>query len=336
MALPDFQRSFVWDPGATRELVVSIIRSFPAGSLLLLKGGAKVFAPRAFEEAPPLDATPAYLVLDGQQRLTSLYQAFVGRGNHRFFLNLRELLDGMDVDEAVEVYTASRSKRWDTTQAQARDLMLPLWLLRSFADWKDEILEALEGHTQDAKKLSKQLNELEKEYVKPVEQYQFPYTTLAESTPSEAVCTIFETLNRTGLKLSVFELITARAFAHEVRLRDMWQAAQANHPVLDDFEIDPYYVLQVVALMEKGSPKRGVVLGLPVASIVDRWEVAVQGIDGSLKLLRDECGVLVSKWVPYNTMLIPMAAAWSTVVAQPGPAEGARRSKLKRWFWEQA
>jgi hypothetical protein len=333
LALPDFQRSFVWDPGATRELVVSIIRSFPAGSLLLMKGGASIFAPREFEGAPGLAGQPAYLVLDGQQRLTSLYQALVGRGSHKFFLNLRELIDGHDADEAVEVYPVKRAKRWETVTAQAKDLMLPLSRLRSFAEWKDDVLDALEGRDQDLKKLSKQLNELEREFVKPVEQYLFPVTTLPDGTPADAVCTIFETLNRTGLKLSVFELITARAFAEEVRLREMWTEAQAQHPILMDFDVDPYYLLQVIALTERNSPKRGVVLALPVGAIVDRWKTAVSGMSGALRLLRDECGVLVPKWLPYATMLIPMAAAWSTAIAQPGPAEGARRAKLKRWFW---
>ena len=65
LSLPDFQRSFVWDPNATRELVVSVVQSFPAGTLLFMRGGANVFAPRAVEEAPEQNAkTPSYLVLD--------------------------------------------------------------------------------------------------------------------------------------------------------------------------------------------------------------------------------------------------------------------------------
>src|SRR5205807_1004338 len=109
--------------------------------------------------------------------------------------------------------------------------------------------------------------------------------------------------------------------------------AKAYNHILADFDIDPYYVLQVIALRSKGSPKRGVVLGLPVETIVDLWEEAVKGVTASLKLLRDECGVLVSKWLPYYTMLIPMASAWKSVISASGPAEGARRTKMKRWFW---
>src|SRR5437870_12676183 len=78
MALPDFQRDFVWDPYATEELLESILSNFPAGSLLRIKSGHHlVFQPRAVEGAPALarDARPAYLGLDGQQRLTSHQQA---------------------------------------------------------------------------------------------------------------------------------------------------------------------------------------------------------------------------------------------------------------------
>jgi len=66
LALPDFQRSFVWDAAATRELIASIIRAFPAGNLLFLRGGSDVFLPRAVEEAEPLNGhEPVALVLDG-------------------------------------------------------------------------------------------------------------------------------------------------------------------------------------------------------------------------------------------------------------------------------
>lgn len=72
LALPDFQRTFVWAPDETRELLVSMIRWFPAGALLFLQGGSATFKARAVEGAPDVPGRPSYLVLDGQQRLTSL------------------------------------------------------------------------------------------------------------------------------------------------------------------------------------------------------------------------------------------------------------------------
>lgn len=104
MALPDFQRDFVWDPFATEELIESIISNYPAGSLLRIKNGTQLlFQPRAVEGAPPLaqEARPSYLVLDGQQRLTSLYQALHGVGEHRYYIDLAGLESGKDLEDCV-------------------------------------------------------------------------------------------------------------------------------------------------------------------------------------------------------------------------------------------
>ena len=96
--LPDFQRDFVWDPSATKELIVSIANNYPAGSILRVRDAKRVFAVREFEGAPVrAGATHTFLVLDGQQRLTSLYQAFYGVGEHRYYLDLGKLKVGQTI-----------------------------------------------------------------------------------------------------------------------------------------------------------------------------------------------------------------------------------------------
>ena len=122
LALPDFQRSFVWAPDETRELLVSMIRSFPAGALLFLQGGGATFKARAAEGAPQMTGRPSFLVLDGQQRLTSLYQAIYGVGDSRFFLDLGALLGGAEVDQAVKVFSVERAAPLHGIKAQARAL----------------------------------------------------------------------------------------------------------------------------------------------------------------------------------------------------------------------
>src|SRR4051812_15954566 len=89
LGLPDFQRNFVWDPAATRDLLASVMCRFPAGALLMLRQGTQqkaTFKPRAVTGAPSLSSgqMPPLLVLDGQQRLTSLYQAHRGVGDARY------------------------------------------------------------------------------------------------------------------------------------------------------------------------------------------------------------------------------------------------------------
>lgn len=337
LALPEFQRSFVWKPPETRELVRSVFQAFPAGTILLLQGGAKTFQPRAFEQAPELDGKqPTYLALDGQQRLTSLSLAFNGRGDHVYFLVVDHLLSGRGIDEALQLTHRRYARTWSSVEGQAKELVLPLSRLRDFANWRDEIIDELERtkSDRDVRLVRRQLNEVERNWITPVLQYQFPVTTLASNTDLEAVCTIFETLNRTGQKLSVFDLLVARGYAQGVELRQLRKDAWETNPLLAEFGVDPYYVLQVIATWVKGNPVRGNVLALDVKDEVEpSWAAAASYLNESLKLLQSECGVLTAKYLPYSTMLLTMAAAWPAIASAVGPEVGARRDKLKRWFW---
>lgn len=333
LALPDFQRSFVWAPDATRELLVSMIRSFPAGALLFLQGGTSTFKARPAERAPELKMTPAYLVLDGQQRLTSLYQAIYGLGQSRFFLDIGALIAGSDINEAVRVFSAEKAVPLESLDAQADALMMPLAEARDSGAgrWRDKVVEMRKD--EEPEKVRAVLRDIESAYIEPLVQYRFPVTVLPQATELEAVCTIFETLNRTGKPLTPFELISSRAFADGHSLRDLWSTALERHPVLSDFGIEPYYLLQIIALRLGVSCKRSSVLVLAADDIALNWEEAVSDMAAAVLLLRDECGVLISKWLPYRPMLIPLAAAWREVAHATGPAQGAMRAKLKRWFW---
>lgn len=80
LQLPDFQRGWVWEEDAVASLIASIARRFPIGALLTLEtGGTTRFQPRSVEGAPPAKGEPNEMLLDGQQRVTSLYQALMRR-----------------------------------------------------------------------------------------------------------------------------------------------------------------------------------------------------------------------------------------------------------------
>src|SRR5262245_36709369 len=76
LQLPDFQRDYVWGDADVRGLIASIARGFPVGALLTLQTGGEVaFKPRPLAGVPVQEVQPSELLLDGQQRMTSLYQA---------------------------------------------------------------------------------------------------------------------------------------------------------------------------------------------------------------------------------------------------------------------
>jgi hypothetical protein len=350
MALPDFQRDFVWDSYATDELIESIICNFPAGTLLRIKNGQQLlFQPRAFEGAPELDGTkPVYLVLDGQQRLTSLYQAFYGKGEHRYFLNLAGLERGEDLEDcAFYLRAADGNQQFGTIAQQANKLVFPLERVfgspGGFSDWHLQVLQVRGGSAAEILDLQARLTKLHEKWIKPIEDYDFPMVTLNEATSGPAVCMIFETLNRTGVKLSVFDLLTARFWPLDFNLREQWEDAQDEFPILDEFKIDPYYVLQSIALLEPGvdkdgktrapSIKRSAILDMGVDQARRGWASAIKGLADALSILREDCGVLDPSLLPYNTIVIPMAAVWAAQSGVTGADVGANRLKVLRWFW---
>ena len=183
MVLPDFQRDFVWEPGATQELIVSIASNYPAGSILRVRDAKRVFAAREFEGAPVLaGAKHTFLVLDGQQRLTSLYQAFYGVGEHRYYVNLRKLIDGEDFDEAIfhDRATTRRAKACEDFALQAKELLLPLSVLKGcaggFLQW---ILKVTNPMPAEERTLTLDvLTRLNDTWIKTIDDYHFPVVTL--------------------------------------------------------------------------------------------------------------------------------------------------------------
>ncbi|MEV1244504.1 DUF262 domain-containing protein [Nonomuraea sp. NPDC049750] len=346
LALPDFQRNFVWEPQKTVELLRSIVSRYPVGTLLFWKQNRDepAFAHRPFEEAPKTGRAPAELVLDGQQRLTSLYQALTGTGDERYFFKLDEFVDKsnvrvfdvheIDFEKAIHIEPIIKKKVQDSLFDQ-RDSYFGVSDVEKFDEWLDIYAERQAGGDPASEKRVKQLyREVRDRYLIPLRSYGFPLVSLPESTPLEAVCTIFETLNRTGKPLGVFELLTARFYPKGVNLRDLWQDAQDSYSVLKEFKIDPYSVLQTICLRAHGSAQRADVLKKLTAEDIDsNWVAVIKGFVGSLDLLEADCGVLSPRWLPYSMILVPMAAVWPEIQMLKPLERSGPRDRLQQYFW---
>jgi hypothetical protein len=221
---------------------------------------------------------------------------------------------GADFEETI--FHVRSTTKWVTEHeefvAQQKDLTIPLSLLKSgsggFLEWIFEYT----NHLTDEKKVptQKALKSISDRWFKVIDEYQFPVVTLSDDVKPDALCTIFETLNRTGVKLSVFELLTARFWPQNVNLRTLWDKAIKKYPIIKEYEVDPYYFLQAISLSCRPTPscKRSEVLNLKASEITDWWERVVEGFATGLRILRDDCRVVAAKWLPYQTMVIPLAA----------------------------
>lgn len=245
--LPDFQRSWVWDEDRIKSLIASISRTFPVGALMSLDTGGPVkFKPRPIEGAPEAASKtiPQSLLLDGQQRMTSLYQATLRdkvvetvtpknkRVKRWFYIDIRKALDEeVDREEAIVGVPEDKILRSNfgkdvILDLSSRDkefeaLMYPLSKVFDWNTWQMEFIHHANSNGTFAEYwpiVSRFHDEIIDSFVK----YQVPVIALDNTTSKEAVCVVFEKVNTGGKALDAFELVTAMYAADGHELRKDW------------------------------------------------------------------------------------------------------------------
>lgn len=373
LQLPDFQRGWVWDDDRIKDLLSSVSVSFPIGAIMQLEtGGESVrFKPRPIAGAPNTIARvqPDALVLDGQQRLTSLYQSLMGAGAVRtkdakgnpakrwYYFDMRraiapeadrdEVIVSVPEDKLVRTFGGEVKLDLSTQMREFTEDLFPANQVFDSADWR----QGYSRHWNYAPDKMRLFDEFERNVIKRFEQYQLPVIVLRKETPKEAVCLVFERVNTGGVPLTVFELLTASFAADNFQLRDDWDTRERSlkqeHPVLRGVQSDDF--LQVISLLvthdrrmqalDQGTPadsapgitcKRRDLLRLEVADWT-RWAPTVQdGFRRAARFLRSQKFFRADD-LPYRTQLVPLAG----ILALTGwdDLTDSGRRKLSQWYW---
>ena len=283
--LPDFQRGWIWDDDRVKGLMASISQGFPIGAVMTLGSGGNIrFKYRPIEGVPDNDINaPDEFLLDGQQRLTSLYQALrhpdavatkdsMGNRIERwYYIDMIHALDpNVDREEAILSIPIQRKLARDFGREIFLDLsspkleyehhMMPTEHLLDAMDW----LFAYNDHWQNspnkhpAGDIAGFRNEFVNNIVNNFTGYSLPVISLNKETPKEAVCTVFEKVNTGGVTLNTFELVTAVFAAEDYSLRDDWKERQhrlhSNYAVLQGIEGEQF--LQAVTLLTSQQRRR--------------------------------------------------------------------------------
>ena len=279
--LPDFQRGWVWDDDRIRGLLASISRGFPVGAIMTLEAGGDIrLRSRMIEgatESPKVQ--PDSFLLDGQQRLTSLYQSLQhegavethdnrGRRIRRWYYidMLAAMAPHVEREDAIVSVPEDRKETRNFGREVVRDLscreleyeqhMMPTeqllsgsldWVLGYISHWNGRDHEHPEGNgSAFCQKFNQTL-------ISEFGNYDLPVISLDKATPKEAVCTVFEKVNTGGVTLSMFELVTASFAAQDedFSLREDWDARKRrlhdSYGTLQRIEGDQF--LQAVTLL---------------------------------------------------------------------------------------
>jgi len=246
MQLPDFQRSWVWDEDRIKSLIASVSRAFPIGALMSLESGGPVnFKPRPVEGAPTeaKSVSPQSLLLDGQQRMTSLYQVTL-RGKvvetvtpkkkkvqRWFYIDIRKTLDptadreeavvGVPTDKIVKAeFGRGSTLDLSTNECEYKQLMYPVSQVFDWDKWQDGFDNYWRGDQNES--VRQEFRNFKRQVLENFKYYRVPVISLDRSTSKEAVCVVFEKVNTGGKALDAFELVTAMYAASGHELRKDW------------------------------------------------------------------------------------------------------------------
>jgi hypothetical protein len=369
--LPDFQRGWVWDDEHVRSLLASISLSYPIGAVMMLQTGNEdvKFKARTVEGVQLSSSVEAdRLILDGQQRLTSLFQALNaerpvltrdlrGRPIYRwYYLDMEAALNpNVEREDAVISLPDTRQVKnfrgeviedYSSPEKEYERGLFPISQVFDCSNWQEGHQEYWD-YDKDKIKLFRQFN---KEIIKRFEQYQVPVISLGKETPKEAVCQVFEKVNTGGVSLTVFELLTATFAAEDYLLRQDWADRKAR---LTEFRILQYIestdFLQSVTLVASlqrqkvaiasGTPpekapgiscKRRDILRLTLEEYQTWADPITRGFQEAAKLLHGQ-KIFTARDIPYKTQLVPLAAIF-TVLGEKSLNHGVRE-RLIRWYW---
>jgi len=369
--LPDFQRGWVWDDDRIKGIIASVAKSFPIGAVMLLETGNENirFKTKPVEGVVGLNGTkPEMLILDGQQRITSLYQAIITKRvvNTRnskgyeikrwYYIDMVKALDtDSDLEEAIfsinenKIITENIGRDiildLSTEENEFKNLMYPVSMVDNYDEWRTKFIEYWD---YDRDKI-KFWNEFEKKIIKGFNGYNLPVIVMKKENTKEAVCQVFEKVNTGGVSLTVFELLTASFASDEFDLKADWEDIKnkfkpykilnntSNTDIIQAITLYSTFNKRLAAItsgltenIPSVSAKRKEMLNLTLSEYLKYRDEIVEGFIKSSKILVEN-HIFNSRDLPYSTQLVPMAA----ILAKLGDKidNVGNKNKLMRWFW---
>lgn len=366
--LPEFQRSWTWDDGRIRGILASLSQGYPMGAIMRLECGNEnvKFKYRPIEGVKNVTVAPDYLILDGQQRLTSMYRTTCstdavltktdkGKEIKRFYyLDMKKCLDdNEDRYDAIVPVPEDRKVKTDFNRKVLLDLstkeleyeneMFPINIIfdgSAREDWADGYKE----YHKYGKEFMERYKQFRTEVIETITGYKLPVITLGRETPREAVCKVFENVNTGGVALTVFELVTATFATYEFDLRKDWEECRdiiwgKNEPLNTDVMkgVDETAFLTTITLYTSyfaetaTTCKKKDVLGLEFESYQANKAAVLEGYKMARKFLFSQY-VFRMRDLPYTTQLVPLAAICA-VIRKSSFNLPQTQNILSRWFW---
>jgi len=315
--IPAFQRAYVWKQNQILELLDSIVTNFPIGSVLLWYTSDRLKHTRNIAGYLIPDTKieyPVNYVLDGQQRISSIYAVFSDRAEQD--VQTEQYNPNLNI---FEIYYDFENRKF-LPLSEVDNTSESIISLKNLID-TTKLIPALSKlnskyHTEASELCSKFLN------------YEIPVVTIKYRTKEE-VGIIFERINNTGTKLSTVDLMTAWTWTDDFHLLESTNVLTTE---LEEkgFGTIPYnIILQAISGVIQDDTTTQSVLKLTGESVRDNWNVFCTSIKKAIDFLSTDLSCINSDFLPFIQQLVAITKFYSIT----GTIEAEQLKALKQWFW---
>lgn len=315
--IPQFQRDFVWELTKSANLMDSIIKGYPIGTFIFWKTKERLRSVRnigGVELPESLSGDYIHFVLDGQQRLTSLFASLKGlkiKRDNGYIDDYSLMYADLDASEDEQIVILDIATKPEKSYIKLTDLLYGgLTMLASYP---------IQYHTKI------------EDYKKRIENYLFSIISLDDATLDVAT-EVFTRINVGGKPLSLFEIMVAKTFDAE---KDFDLSEKYNNLIerlkpLNYETISDATVLQCISICIKKDCTRKEILKLNKQEFIDIWDKCVSSIESAIEYFRNYYRIPVSHLLPYNALIVPFTYFFYKHIDKP---TGVKQKYLKDYFW---
>jgi len=319
--IPSFQRGFVWEPSRVSYFIDSIYRGFPFGSVLLWRTRTPLRTERNLGPYKLLDNDPEYpidYVLDGQQRITSIFGIFqtsliAGEGENTNWTNL---FFEINSEESVPFQYLEDFTNYDPTK------FFPLKYVF------DSITYRQATRKLNDESLAQKIDDLVSRFTQariPVERF--------ENEERKYVATVFERINRQGVELNTFQLLSVWNWREDFDLQEKFRELTEEMEPFGFKEVGYNLLLKCCSAVAMNSADPEYFMELPGSTVREKFDEIRTGIFRAIDFLKNELNVFSLKLLPMENILPVLASFFASPQKQPPPIPDEQYKTIKKWFW---
>ncbi len=290
LILPEFQRGYVWNRQQVRAYMNSLYRGYPTGSFLIWKTPTP---PKVRGEVSTEDTKSYRLILDGQQRLTSIFALMEGEAPP--FYEGEHLVFDLHFNVLKEEFAYYKK-----TQMFGNIEWVPV--TKFFKQGIAAFIQAQSGEAKDYYFENfgrlKQLDDI-KDYL----YYQKDLTELA----MDRVVEVFNLVNSTGTRLSKSDLALAHICSLWPGARDEFRATQKAHQALN-FDFDLSFYMRCTSIVATGSALYEPLYKTPIDEVKAAWPRVTKVLEYVLNVLRGDAYIDSASALPSPTVVVPLVS----------------------------